>query len=40
MTYTRLCLQACDSSAWHSARLTIFRTRRSASVDDASLLKY
>jgi len=40
MTYTRPSLQACDSSASHSAGLTIFRTRRSASVDDASLLKY
>jgi hypothetical protein len=29
-----------ESWAWHRARLTIFRTRRSASVDDASLLKY
>ena len=38
MTY--ICLQARESSAWHSAELTIFRTRRSASVDDASLLKY
>jgi len=40
MTYTDLCRQACESSAWHSTRWTIFRTRRSASVDDASLLKY
>jgi hypothetical protein len=32
---------ACDaSSASHCTRWTIFRTRRSASVDDASLLKY
>jgi len=32
--------QADDASASHSVRWTIFRTRRSASVDDASLLKY
>jgi hypothetical protein len=40
MTYTRTSVQADDASASHSVRWTIFRTRRSASVDDASLLKY
>ena len=31
---------AAGSSASHCVRWTIFRTRRSASVDDASLLKF
>jgi hypothetical protein len=40
MTHTGAATATSDTSASHSARLTIFRTRRSASVDDASLLKY
>ena len=40
MNYTDLCPEAEGSSASHCVRWTIFRTRRSASVDDASLLKY
>ena len=40
MTHTRRCAEASEWSASHCIRWTIFRTRRSASVDDASLLKY
>jgi hypothetical protein len=40
MSFPRSCAEASESSASHSVRWTIFRTRRSASVDDASLLKY
>ncbi|HET9498840.1 MAG TPA: hypothetical protein VFO98_01135 [Marmoricola sp.] len=40
MTDIRWSSQADDASVWHSTQWTIFRTRRSASVDDASLLKY
>jgi hypothetical protein len=40
MTNIRVRARVELSSGSHSTRWTIFRTRRSASVDDASLLKY